>query len=98
MTLAAPSYVCGSSSEPLWYLTVGDVLARAAESWPLQEALVVPHQDLRLTFQELDAQVSTLARALLAQGLVPGGQRGFSRTRAARVPGFRVDCGTAVLC
>ena len=71
------SYVCGSSARPLWYLTVGDVLSRAATLWPRHEALVVPHQNLRFTFQELDARVSALARALLAQGLEPGDRVGI---------------------
>src|SRR4051812_14695666 len=77
MAMEQPSYVCGTSSRPLFYLTVGDVLQRAATTWPEQEALVVRHQNLRLTYRELDARVSRLARALLAKGLQPGDRVGI---------------------
>jgi fatty-acyl-CoA synthase len=59
------------------YLTVGDVLRRAAATWPEHEALIVRHQNLRLTYRELDARVSRLARALLAKGLQPGDRVGI---------------------
>jgi fatty-acyl-CoA synthase len=71
------SYVCGISAQPLLYMTVGEVLARAARNWPNREALVVPRQNVRLTYRELDARVNTLARALLAQGLQPGDRVGI---------------------
>jgi fatty-acyl-CoA synthase len=77
MTLEQPSYVCGTSSASLLYLTVGDVLRRAAATWPEHEALIVRHQNLRLTYRELDARVSRLARALLAKGLQPGDRVGI---------------------
>jgi fatty-acyl-CoA synthase len=77
MGAAEPSYVCGSSSEPLLYRTVGGVLRHAAERWPAREALIVRHQNVRLTYQELDERVTELARGLLAAGLVPGDRVGI---------------------
>jgi fatty-acyl-CoA synthase len=67
-----PSYVSGTAAQPLLYRTVGEVLAFAARHWPEREALVVRHQGIRLTYRELDDQVTTLARSLLARGLNPG--------------------------
>jgi fatty-acyl-CoA synthase len=75
--VAESSYVCGTSGQALLYRTVGDVLAAAAERWPLREALIVRHQGVRLSYRELDEQVSRLARALLTAGLAPGDRVGI---------------------
>jgi fatty-acyl-CoA synthase len=75
--VAESSYVCGTSRHPLLYRTVGEVLASAAERWPLREALIVRHQGVRLSYRELDDGVSRLARALLAAGLAPGDRVGI---------------------
>ena len=75
--VAESSYVCGTTGQPLLYRTVGDVLAAAAERWPLREALIVRHQGVRLSYRELNEQVSRLARALLAAGLAPGDRVGI---------------------
>jgi fatty-acyl-CoA synthase len=71
------SYVCGDVDRPLLYQTVGDVLTRAAERWPEQDAILVRHQDARLTYGEFDRQVSRLARALLASGIAAGDRLGI---------------------
>jgi fatty-acyl-CoA synthase len=71
------SYLCGSSTKPLLYRTVGEVLRRAAATWPHREALVVLHQDVRWTYRELDSRVDALARALLSRGLKPGDRVGI---------------------
>jgi fatty-acyl-CoA synthase len=75
--VAESSYVCGTSRHPLLYRTVGEVLASAAERWPLREALIVRHQGVRLSYRELDDGVSRLAGALLAAGLAPGDRVGI---------------------
>ncbi|HVN46987.1 MAG TPA: AMP-binding protein [Steroidobacteraceae bacterium] len=75
--VAQSSYVCGTSSQPLLYRTVGEVLASAAAHWPQREALIVRHQAVRLSYRELDARVGVLARALLASGLRPGDRVGI---------------------
>jgi fatty-acyl-CoA synthase len=66
------SYVCGTSEKPLIYQTVGGLLTLAAQRWPEREALVARHQNIRLTYSALNAQVDDLARGLLACGLKPG--------------------------
>ena len=71
------SYVCGTSDRPLLYQTVGNLLRSTAGRWPESEALIVRHQSIRLRYAELDAQVSNLARSLLAIGLKQGDRLGI---------------------
>lgn len=72
-----PSYVCGSADSPLMHRTVGEVLRHAAQQWPQGLALVVRHQNVRLTYAELDDEATRLARAFLALGLRPGERVGI---------------------
>ena len=65
------SYVCGTSDEPLRYETIGDALAETAARHGEREALVCVHQDLRMSWSELDAAVTELAAAFLSLGLDP---------------------------
>jgi fatty-acyl-CoA synthase len=78
------SYVCGVSSEPLRYQTIGAALEHAGIVHAAREALVVPHQGVRLTWAELDREVDTLAAALLALGLAPGDRIGIWSTNCAQ--------------
>ena len=71
------SYSHGASDTPLLGETIGANLARTAARVPDNEALVSRHQDVRLTYAELDAQVDRAARALLAAGLEPGDRVGI---------------------
>ena len=71
------SYVHGGGAEPLLGLTVGGVLDAAAERWPDQEALVVPHQDVRWSWRELRSRSRSLSGGLLALGLEPGDRLGM---------------------
>jgi fatty-acyl-CoA synthase len=71
------SYVCGASDQPLLYQTVGGLLASAAARWPDTEALVVRHENVRLSYRELDDQVDDAARGLLACGLRRGDRVGI---------------------
>jgi fatty-acyl-CoA synthase len=74
---ASLSYVCGASQDPLLYQTVGGLLASAAARWPDNEALIVRHENARLTYRELDEQVDIVARGLLASGLRAGDRVGI---------------------
>ena len=47
------SYVCGPGNVHLLGLTVGQLLQRAADKFGDNEAVVVVHQKLRKTYQEL---------------------------------------------
>jgi fatty-acyl-CoA synthase len=71
------SYVCGVGGEPLLYKTVGAVLEEAAARWGEREALVVPHQNIRWTYRQLDEAADRLAAGFLHLGLVPGDRVGI---------------------
>jgi fatty-acyl-CoA synthase len=67
--LTLPSYVCGTSSVPLIGETIGENLRRTVERFPDREALVVVHQDVRMTYRQLWGETSLAARGLLARGV-----------------------------
>src|SRR6185436_3740947 len=71
------SYVCGVSSEPLLYKTVGAVLEEAAGRWGEREALVVPHQNIRWSYRQLDEAADRLAAGFVNLGLAPGDRIGI---------------------
>src|SRR4051812_12283629 len=71
------SYAQGAFSTPLLGETIGACLERTAREHGGREALVVRHQDVRLTYAELDEQVDRLGRALLAAGLEKGDRLGI---------------------
>ncbi|MGD2167180.1 MAG: AMP-binding protein, partial [Gammaproteobacteria bacterium] len=58
-------------------LTVGDVLEAAARSWPAHDAVVVPHQNIRWSWRDLEREAKTLGAGLLALGLRPGDRVGI---------------------
>jgi fatty-acyl-CoA synthase len=71
------SYAAGPTEPPLLDETIGFNLRRMAERHADRDALVVCHQDVRLTYGELDAAVDTVARALMALGLEHGDRLGI---------------------
>lgn len=71
------SYMCGSSSEPIIYETIGNYLNQVAERYPDTEALVVCHQDVRWTYSEFNDKVDELATGLLNLGIVAGDRVGI---------------------
>lgn len=66
------SYLHGVSQIPLMGVTAGRLLETTAEKHPDNDALVVPYQNLRWSYRELDRQVDQLAAGLIALGLEPG--------------------------
>jgi fatty-acyl-CoA synthase len=74
---AKPSYVHGAHELPLIGETIGTFLAGVAEKYGGKEALVVPHQQVRWTYAELDERVTRLAAGLLELGLRPGDRVGI---------------------
>ncbi len=66
------SYSHGTSLTPLLGQTIGHDLEATVARVGEREALVCPHQDIRLTYAELDRQVDELARGLMAAGLERG--------------------------
>lgn len=70
------SYVCGTSSEPLLYRTIGAVLEEAAARWPDRDALIVPHQHIHWSWRQLNEAADRFAAGLLRLGLQPGDRIG----------------------
>ena len=67
----------GPTDVPLIHETIGDNLAATVARYPDNEALVVPYQDVRLTYAEFAAEVDRVARGLLAFGLEKGDRVGI---------------------
>ena len=73
----ALSLAVGPTEPPLLTGTIGAALDRAAERWADGLALVSRHQDLRMTWAELKAEVDRIACGFVAQGLEPGERIGI---------------------
>ncbi len=69
------SYTRGADV-PLLEKTISQALRDAAAKFPDGEALIVRHQSTRLTWRELNAQVTRTARGLAGLGLRPGDRAG----------------------
>ena len=79
------SYASGVATKPLIGETIGENLERTVARFGDREALVVRHQDVRLTYAELNAQVDALARGLLGAGLRKGDRRRHLGAQLRRV-------------
>ena len=78
------SYVHGASPVPLLGDTIGRAFDKAVAEHGDREALVSRHENLRLTYRELQARVDEYAAAFLALGLAPGDRIGiWSHNNAA---------------
>ncbi|MFT4562783.1 MAG: fatty-acyl-CoA synthase [Gammaproteobacteria bacterium] len=77
MSSTLMSYVHGTSTEPLKFLTIGQALEDAVAAWGSREALVACHQNIRWTYADLNAAVDNMARGLLALGFEPGDSIGI---------------------
>ncbi|MBA8879853.1 AMP-binding protein [Phyllobacterium myrsinacearum] len=71
------SYVHGASNQPLIGETIGRHFDHIAGRFPDRPALVVRHQDIRLSYAELRQRVDTLAAGFIALGLKPGDRIGI---------------------
>ena len=71
------SYVHGGSDTPLIGETISVHFDRIAARWSNREALVVRHQDVRWSYEELKERVDAFAAGLLALGLEPGDRVGI---------------------
>ena len=70
------SYTRGAAV-PLLEKTVHQVFFETAGKYPDRDALVVCHQDVRLTWSELAREVERTARGLAGLGLEPGDRIGI---------------------
>ncbi|WP_298289582.1 AMP-binding protein [Thiomonas sp.] len=71
------AYACGSHDQPLLTQTIGDFFDDMARRSGEQEALVVRHQNARLSYAELKREVDRLASAMLRSGLRKGDRVGI---------------------
>ncbi len=71
----------GTPSSP-WLdgLTIGQVLARQAQHFAAQPAIVFTDGDVRMDYQQFDASVRAAAKGLLAMGVKPGEHVGIWAT------------------
>jgi fatty-acyl-CoA synthase len=72
-----PSYLCGSTEQPLLHRTVDGVLRAAVATAAQRTALIARHQGIRLSYGELDAAVESVAAGFVRHGLRPGERLGI---------------------
>lgn len=72
MTQSKLSYAYGASSQPLLGMTIGEKFDQACQQYANHDAVVSVHQNKRLTYRELQAQVNAFACSLLKLGLRKG--------------------------
>ncbi|MGD9537586.1 MAG: AMP-binding protein [Alphaproteobacteria bacterium] len=77
MSRLTQSYVHGASDVPLLGVTIGQCLDATAARVPDNDALIVRHQDVRLSYAALKREVDAFAAGLLALGLEPGERIGI---------------------
>ncbi|HLX42307.1 MAG TPA: AMP-binding protein [Bryobacteraceae bacterium] len=82
MEIAPESHVRGPQME-LITRTTYQVLAETADRFPDRDALVVRHQNIRLSWRQLVDKVDATARGLMGLGLEPGDRIGVWATNCA---------------
>ena len=75
--MSTPSYTRGSTDTPLSTETIGAALAHTVTRFGTREALVVPAQGYRVTYQQLWDTTTALAKALIARGVAKGDRVGI---------------------
>lgn len=68
MTQVRLSYAYGTSNQPLLGMTIGEKFDQACQQYADQDALVSVHQNVRLTYKQLQQQVNAFACSLLKLG------------------------------
>ncbi|HAS46458.1 MAG TPA: AMP-binding protein [Microscillaceae bacterium] len=71
------SYLSGISNTPLLGITIGDQFDQTVAQYPNNDALIVYHQDIRWTYQQLQQEVNRCARAFMTIGLQKGDRIGI---------------------
>lgn len=73
----ASAYSAGPTGTPLLDETIGGNLERMTARYPDRDAVVVPFQEIRLTYAEFNEAVDRLARSLLSLGVEVGDRIGI---------------------
>lgn len=71
------SYTCGTSSEPLLGLTIGDAFDQTVNNYSNNAALISKHQNIRYTYRELQEKINQCAKAFLAINIKKGDRVGI---------------------
>jgi fatty-acyl-CoA synthase len=71
------SHVVGATEPELIEQTIGQALAEAAGRYGGHEAVVSVHQDVRLSYRDLNARAEAIGAGLLSLGLQPGDRVGI---------------------
>ena len=77
MTALRLSYAYGTSQQPLLGMTIGNKFDQACLQYADQDAVVSVHQNVRLSYAELQQQVNAFACSLLKLGLEKGDRLGI---------------------
>ena len=72
MTQVRLSYAYGTSSQPLLGTTIGEKFDQACAQYAEQDAVVSLHQNVRLSYRQLQEQVNAFACSLLKLGFQKG--------------------------
>ena len=75
--MTATSYVHGASDKPLLGSTIGQFFDEVCGKYADNQALVVRHQNARLSYAALRQRVDQLACGLMRLGLKPGERIGI---------------------
>ncbi|XP_046663668.1 medium-chain acyl-CoA ligase ACSF2, mitochondrial isoform X1 [Homalodisca vitripennis] len=78
------SYFHNPGTEPLHYLTIGQLVTGAAGRWPDTDVFVSTQHGTRLTFSQVEQQANKLAAGFLDLGLVPGDRLGICSPNSAQ--------------
>lgn len=66
------SYACGTSQQPLVGMTIGAKFDEACQQYAEHDAVISLHQNMRLSYRELQAKVDAFTCSLLRLGLKKG--------------------------
>jgi len=90
------SYVRGPEFK-LTTRTVPQILARTVAEYGDRDALIVRHQNIRLTWKQMGEEVERTARGLIGLGLEPGDRVGVWATNCAEWIFLQLGCARAGL-
>jgi fatty-acyl-CoA synthase len=92
-----PSFVQGTAEVPLRYETIGKAFDQTAQHFAARDALIVPAQQVRWSYEELKGRVDGLAAGLLSLGLNPGDRIGIWAPNRAEWTVAQFACAKAGL-
>ncbi len=75
--MTAVSYSCGTSSEPLIGQTIGDAFDDTVQQFPENDALISCHQNIRLSYLQLQEEVHKCSKGFMSLGLKKGERVGI---------------------